>query len=212
MPAAVLENGTKACQRRVVSTLDKLPEEAKHHEITTPAIIIVGQVCTLADKFHWAEDRPLGGARVIVTRPQELVSTLSSRLIELGAEVLEIPAIRTEEIEDNNHILDALENLADYSWLVFTSQAGVKVFFDKLIRNKADIRTLYGIKIAAIGSATEKALQERGIIVDCVPEKFDTTALGKMLAATVRTWRKAADSAGSYRLKRADRAPGRGRN
>lgn len=185
MPAAVLENGTKACQRRVVSTLEKLPEEAKHHEIMTPAIIVIGQVCGLSDKFHWAEDRPLGGARVIVTRPQELVSTLSSQLTDLGAEVLELPAIKTEEIEDNEDVRNAIKSLSDYSWLVFTSQAGVKVFFDKLIRNKTDIRALYNKKIAAIGAATEKALTERGLIVDCVPDKFDTIALGKALAATV---------------------------
>lgn len=185
MPAAVLENGTKACQRRVVSTLQRLPEEARLQGISTPAIIVVGKVCALSPKFSWAEKRILGGARIFVTRPQKLKSTLSKRLRQLGAEVIEIPAIRTEEIEDDNAISLALNNLTSYSWLVFTSQVGVKVFFEKMIRQKIDIRSLRGIKIAAVGSATSKALEERGLLVDCMPKNYDGISLGKTLAKVV---------------------------
>jgi uroporphyrinogen III methyltransferase/synthase len=185
-PAAVLEKGTTADQRRVVSTLQALPDEAEKQHITTPAIIIVGRVCSLAEKFHWAEDRPLGGARVIVTRPKEMASKLSKKLTDYGAEVLEIPAIRTAEIENNEELLSAINRLSDYQWLVFTSQAGVEIFFDLLRRNKTDIRKLAGIKFAAIGSATEKAVTERGILVDCVPASYDSVSLGKVLAKTVQ--------------------------
>ena len=61
MPAAVLEKGTTAGQRRVVATVSTLKEESDRAGIGTPAMIVVGKVCTLADKLHWAEDRPLGG-------------------------------------------------------------------------------------------------------------------------------------------------------
>lgn len=178
MPAAVLEKGTTSEQRRIVSNLSELPEEAKRKGVKTPAIIVVGEVCSLNDKFHWAEDRPLGGARVIVTRPKELASRLSSKLREAGAEVLEIPAIKTVEIEDNSELNDAIKNLISYKWIVFTSQAGVNVFFDALRKNKTDIRAIAGIKIAAIGSATENALASRGLVSELVPEKFDSEHLG----------------------------------
>jgi uroporphyrinogen III methyltransferase/synthase len=184
-PAAVLEKGTTAAQRRVVATLHTLPEEARRHKIGTPAIIVVGEVCGLAGKFHWAEDRPLGGARVIVTRPQELASKLSDKLSKLGAEVLELPAIKTVEIEDNTALLAALGRLKEYSWIVFTSQAGVDIFFRTLICYGMDIRTLAGIKFAAIGTATAEAIRARGIAVDCMPDKFDAATLGKALAAAV---------------------------
>jgi uroporphyrinogen III methyltransferase/synthase len=190
MPAAILEKGATADQRRVVATLTSLPEEAKRESISTPAIIIVGEVCGLADKFHWAEDRLLGGARVIVTRPQELASKLSKSLRELGAEVMEIPAIRTVPIENNTALEAALQNLGDYRWLVFTSQAGVEVFFDRLIKNRLDVRRLSGLKIAAIGSATEKVLSDRGILTDCVPSKYDAQSLGKALANAVKPGEK----------------------
>jgi uroporphyrinogen III methyltransferase/synthase len=73
-PAAVLEKGTSARQRRVVATLSSLPETAARAELKTPAIIVVGAVCALTERFHWAEDRPIGGAGVVVTRPRELAS------------------------------------------------------------------------------------------------------------------------------------------
>jgi uroporphyrinogen III methyltransferase/synthase len=184
-PAAVLEKGTTAGQRRVVATLRDLPSEVQRQKIDTPAIIIVGGVCSLADKFHWAEDRPLGGARVLVTRPKELASRLTGTLRGFGAEVLEIPAIRTTEIEDNKPLRTALGRLCDYRWLVFTSQAGVDVFFDALARQRIDIRSLAGIKFAAIGPATAKAVTDRGVLIDCVPETYDAGMLGQQLAQVV---------------------------
>ena len=51
MPAAVLQQGTTAGQKRIVSTVEKLPEEVKRQGVETPAIIIVGRVCALADAF-----------------------------------------------------------------------------------------------------------------------------------------------------------------
>ena len=186
MPAAVLEKGTRAGQRRVVSTLRGITKEVRQQDIKTPAIIIVGEVCSLSEKFHWAEDRPLGGARVLVTRPKKLASKLSGRLRELGAEVVEIPAIETVEIENNTKLDDALGRIREYSWLVFTSQAGVEIFFSRLMANKKDIRLLNGVKIAAIGSATEKALHERGLFAHCVPETYDSVHLGKALTESVK--------------------------
>ena len=185
-PAAVLEKGTTADQRRVVTDLITLPEEAEHNSIKTPAIIVVGEVCSLADEFHWAEDRELGGAAVIVTRPQEHSSKLSERLRGLGAEVLEIPAIKTVEIENNSRLDTALGNIGKYSWVVFTSQAGVEIFFKRLISNSIDIRKLAGIKFAVIGSATKKAVEEHGVFIDCVPDTFDTGSLGKALSGLVK--------------------------
>ncbi|MFA0814175.1 MAG: uroporphyrinogen-III C-methyltransferase [Anaerofustis sp.] len=186
MPAAILEQGTTAAQRRVVSTVIRLPQDAEAADIKTPAIIVVGNVCSLADHFHWAEDRPLGGVRIIVTRPQELASTLSKRLRENGAEVIELPSIETIEIEDNAEIISMINNLNQYHWIVFTSPTGVNIFFRKLVYHKIDLRTLAGIKFAAIGSATAKAINDKGLTVDCIPKQYHSTSLGQALADTVK--------------------------
>ena len=185
MPAAVLENGTSAHQRKVVSTVKNLCEDSEKTGIKTPAIIIVGKVCSLADKFSWAEKRPLGKLKVAVTRPKDRASALADRLREQGAEVVLLPSVRTEKRRDNRAISDAINNISDYSWIAFTSPAGVKIFFEILKEKKKDIRNLSGIKFAAIGSATAEAVMQKGIFVDLVPEKYNGGELGKLLAEKV---------------------------
>ena len=100
-PAAVLEKGTTAEQRRVIATVETLEAESKRAGIQAPAIIVAGQVCKLAESFAWAEKRPLGGKRILLTRPKELISEMAARLRRLGAEVVELPAIDTVPIEPN---------------------------------------------------------------------------------------------------------------
>ena len=107
-PAAVLEKGTTAEQRRVIATVETLEAESKRAGIQAPAIIVVGQVCELAESFAWAEKRPLGGKRILLTRPKELISEMAARLRRLGAEVVELPAIDTVPIDPNPALDDCL--------------------------------------------------------------------------------------------------------
>lgn len=182
MPAAVLERGTTAHQRRLVSTITELPKEAEKARIKTPSIIVIGQVCSLAESFHWAEDRAMGNLKIMVTRPKERSSALTAKLREYGAEVLEIPTIETDVILEDDLLRLALEKLEAFHWVAFTSPFGVNAFFQKLLEMKIDIRKLTGIKFAAIGSATRKTIEERGILVELVPEQYNGRALGEALA------------------------------
>ena len=59
MPAALLQKGTTAGQKRIVADVGTLPEEAQRRGVETPAIIVVGKVCALADTFAWYEKLPL---------------------------------------------------------------------------------------------------------------------------------------------------------
>ncbi len=184
-PAAVLSHGTTAHQRRVVATVGTLCKQSQLAGITAPAIIVVGEVCSLAQSFAWYEKRPLSGKQILVTRPKELVSEMARRLREQGAQVLELPAICTEAIHPNPALSDALERISQegpYDWIVFTSPSGVRIFFEQLA-GKWDIRLLAGSKIAAIGEGTRKALREHGLITDFVPSVYDGDTLGAELAA-----------------------------
>ena len=132
MPAAVVERGTLPSQRKVVSTLEKLPERAREARIKSPAIIVVGKVCSLSDRFDWFDRLPLKGKNVVVTRPADRIGTLAEQLRRLGADVTEYPCIRTVARESNPELDQAIENLCQYRWLVFTSPAGPGIFFDRL--------------------------------------------------------------------------------
>ena len=185
MPAAVLQQGTTAGQKRVVATVGTLVDEVARQGIETPAIIIVGKVCSLADEFAWYEELPLAGSKVIVTRPRGMISGMAARLRKLGAEVLELPSIETVAREDQSELEAALDAMESYSWIVFTSPTGVRVFFDVMKKAGRDVRSLSGVKIAAIGTGTKKELSNRNLIVDFVPSVYDGETLGRELAELV---------------------------
>ena len=182
-PAAVLEWGTTAAQRRISATLATLEEKARRSGAKAPGIIVVGRVCALAERFAWYEKRPLAGVRVLVTRPKELASTLALLLRQRGAEVLELSAICTRPIADSGALEECIRILEQggYDWLVFTSPSGVRIFFEKLL-SWSDVRALGGVKVAALGQGTQKALRQYGIKADFLPSVYDGETLGKELA------------------------------
>lgn len=181
VPAAILQQGTTAGQKRIVATVGTLKEEVDRQGILTPAIIVVGGVCEVADRFEWYEKLPLAGCKIVVTRPKELISQMADRLRKQGAEVLELPAIALSPVEDDRKIRECLEQLEKYQWIAFTSPSGVKIFFEFLKKNGKDIRALGRAKIAAIGKGTKRELEARGMYPDLMPEVFDGASLGKKM-------------------------------
>ena len=187
MPAAVLQQGTTAGQKRILATVSTLAEEVKLQGVVTPAIIVVGKVCELADSFTWYERLPLQGFKVVVTRPKELVSKMSRKLRDAGAEVLELPAIATKRIENNVRLYRALDEIDSYDWIVFTSPTGVKIFFRELLDWGIDHRSLSRVKFAVIGEGSKKELMEHGFAADLMPKDvYDVEHLGEILAETAK--------------------------
>ncbi len=181
MPSAIIQKGTTARQKKIVATVSTLEAEVKKQGIETPAIIVIGKVCSLAEKLEWYEKLPLSGYKVLVTRPKEAGSVLSEKLRAFGAEVVELPAIRTIPLKNQTMLYQAFEKLEMFDWLVFTSPIGVKVFFAEMNKKQIDIRSFGNIKVAAIGQGTKKILEEKGIFANLVPEIYDGENLGKAL-------------------------------
>ena len=122
------------------------------------------------------------GMRLLLARPRERMEPLAGRLRTLGAQVLEAPAAELVPVEEDEKIGDCISHLETYDWLVFTSPAGVRIFFADMERRKADVRRLGHIRIAVIGEGTGKALEERGIYPDLMPRVYDGVSLGRALA------------------------------
>jgi uroporphyrinogen III methyltransferase/synthase len=180
MPAAVVENGTAASQRKFVGSIETLHYTAKENNVVSPAVIIVGKVCSLSDKLDWFSKKPLFGKKIVVTRARTNASVLSEKLKDLGCHVIEAPCIRIEPL-DNAELEKAIKNIESYNWIVFTSAAGADLFFDYLIEIKFDIRKLYHIKFAAVGSETQKTIEKRGVCVDYVPKQYNGRELAEGL-------------------------------
>ena len=174
-PAALLEKGTTAGQRKVISTLERLWEESgKSQNIKPPAIIVVGEVCRYSQRTWrgWKDHKPLFGAKILVTRPKRRSAGMARRLREAGAEVVELPAAEPRLVEDTSALDHVLERLADFGWAVFTSPSGVELFFEYMRREKKDIRLLMGLKFAVIGAGTAEALSRYGFYPDLYAGKI----------------------------------------
>jgi len=171
-PAALIRYCTFPCQQTFVGTVATLPDLAVKHNLTPPAIIIIGKVVSLHDQLNWFERRPLFGKRIVVTRSRAQASELVDQLFELGADVLEFPTIRIEPPDDIEPLHNAIEKLKQYNWVIFTSVNGVDCFFTNLNKANYDARRLSSAKICAIGPATSQRLRESGIIADLVPPRF----------------------------------------
>jgi uroporphyrinogen III methyltransferase/synthase len=137
----------------------------------------------MRSKLNWFERRPLFGQRIVVTRTREQASQLADQLLELGAEVLEIPTIRTEEPQNKSDLMDAMLGLAGYDWIVFTSPNGVSAFFTYFFRAFDDIRALGNLRIAAVGPATAAKLKELHLRVDAMPEEYLASKITKAISS-----------------------------
>ncbi len=181
-PAAIVERGTTPGQRKFLATVGTLPETAAAHGVESPAISVVGPVCTLTQRFDWFDALPLKGKKIVVTRPRERAGTLSPRLRALGADVVDYPCIETVPMVPCPAMEKALLQLGDYAWLVFTSPAGVEALWAQLEGTGRDARALGRVKLAAIGPGTDRALKQHGLGADYIPEVYDAAHLGAGLA------------------------------
>ncbi len=200
-PVAVIRNGTYPGQRTVTGTVETIAEIAEREKIAPPSIVVVGDVVSLRDELGWFESKPLFGKTILVTRSREQASVLSAKLKDLGAGVIEMPAIRIEPLEDTSVLDTAIGEIEKYDWILFTSANGVDHFFVRLRALELDARRLAGRKICAIGPATASALEIRNIIPDLVPKKFISTDIVKELSAIGEVKDR------TFLLPRADIAP-----
>jgi len=175
-PAAVIRRGTFEDQRVVGGTLATIAAVAASERIRAPAIAVFGAVAALRDRLQWFERRPLAGVSVAVTRARAQASGLAGRLRELGAIVVEAPAIRIVPLDG------PAPELSRYDLVCLTSPNGVRLLFDRLAAAGLDARALAGARVAAIGPGTARALREHGVIADVVPETFVAEGLVEALA------------------------------
>jgi len=128
----------------------------------------------------------LRGCRILLTRPPERARSLIARLAELGAEVEAAPTIALEPASDLAPARLALAEIHGYDWIVFTSVNGVR-FFRELRQSLALAGEGTPLpRIAAIGLATAREIEQGGDRVDVVAAKSDSEGLARALEGRVR--------------------------
>ncbi|MGD9748245.1 MAG: uroporphyrinogen-III C-methyltransferase [Verrucomicrobiales bacterium] len=171
-PVALIRWATTGRHQSLIGQLDTIAGLAEEKGFTAPAVAVFGGVVGLRDELNWFETRPLFGKRVVVTRTRQQAGKLSRSLSELGADVLEVPTIRIEPPTDLRTFAELVQDCHTYDWLVFTSPNGVDAFFEVFYKLYPDVRSIGGVRIAAIGPGTAARIKEQHLAVDLMPKEF----------------------------------------
>jgi uroporphyrinogen III methyltransferase / synthase len=141
---------------------------------------------------HQMADKPLvlsdalKGKRILITRARSQALSLVQRIECLGGEVVEFPTIEIRPPESYGPLDQAIYQITNYNWLIFTSVNGVEQFlnrFEKLGKNIAD---LAGIEVGAIGPETARRLTAAQIEPTLVPKQYQAEGiLDELISETV---------------------------
>lgn len=128
----------------------------------------------------------LSGVRVLVGRARHQAGALSGELRKLGAEVIEIPFIEICKPKSWRPLDSALRSLRTYDWLILTSVNGVDAMWQRMGKLGVTKPALMHLRIAAIGPATRKAIEQRGVEVDLVPKEYVAESVVRSLRDKVK--------------------------
>ncbi|NBM18579.1 uroporphyrinogen-III synthase [Streptomyces sp. GC420] len=185
-PLTVTVAGTTTRQRTWTATLGTIAQVFKQGKVLPspeghqPVIAVVGERSGAAqrDQLAWFESKPLFGWKVLVPRTKEQAASLSDQLRSYGAVPHEVPTIAVEPPRTPQQMERAVKGLVTgrYEWIAFTSVNAVKAVREKFEEYGLDARAFAGIKVAAVGEQTARALVEFGVKPDLVPSGEQSAA------------------------------------
>jgi len=138
-----------------------------------------------SSKPNKSKQLPLIGQRILIGRAKHQASALSDDVKALGAQVLEIPFIEIRKPRSYRPLDEALVNIRNYDWLILTSVNGVEAVWERIRKLRLPAARLKHLKIAAIGPATKKAIEARGLTVQVVPKQYVAESVAKSLRRRV---------------------------
>lgn len=188
-PAAIVRRCSWPDQQTIHCTLGTVADEIEARKLRPPALVVVGEACSLAWPQGWFVHRPLFGSRVLVTRASSQTLPLATKLTELGADVLVQPAIEIAPPDDLAAVDRVLAELERFDWLVFSSSNGVQALLDRLLLTR-DLRAIVHLKLAAIGPGTADMLARYHLYADVVPEEFRAESLAAALRGEAQAGRR----------------------
>ncbi|MFR7642313.1 MAG: uroporphyrinogen-III C-methyltransferase [Coprococcus sp.] len=179
-PVAVISKGTMPGQRIVRGDIQSIADKVNDAKLESPAIIVVGENAAL--DFTAPNRGPLQNVHVGLVGTPKLREKMRVAIDALGGQSYSIVDMSVEQTEEKDRLRVALEHIEDYSWLAFTSQNTITLFFKWLREWNIDVRKLAHLKIAVVGAGTRDALRSEGYIADYVPDEYTTSALAMGLA------------------------------
>jgi len=192
-PVTIVSRCSWPDQQVAATTLGACAGELKRGGWRSPAVVLVGEAAVSGD----AAVLPLSGRIVLLGRPAGQGDDLSLAVATLGGRCLQIPTVSIEPPASFQPLDECIRAASTYDWIVFASANGVRAFLSRLRHARLDGRGLGTARLAAIGPATRRALEQGGLICDLEPAIFSSEGIVAALGTSVRR--------GRFLLVRADR-------
>jgi uroporphyrinogen III methyltransferase/synthase len=118
----------------------------------------------------------------LITRPAEQAPPFAEALTAAGAVPLLYPTITVAAPPSWQPLDDALARRDQYAWAVFTSPSAVAFTLARAAQLGLGADALGAMRIAAVGTQTARALEQRGLAVDLVPPELEQRQEGLIAA------------------------------
>jgi uroporphyrinogen-III synthase len=122
--------------------------------------------------------KELHGRTIAVTRAEGQIGAARRLFERAGARVIDLPALVVDPPDDWGPLDDALAELDQFHWIVFSSANGVEAVQRRLARRGGSLEHRpAGLRIAAVGRKTAACLEDLGAPADFVPPSFVADSL-----------------------------------
>lgn len=175
-PAAVISSGTMPNQQVVRGKLENIAKKTKEEKLSSPAVIVVGEV---ADYLYMDKEEQVPLVGIVAT--DAVRKKIENGLEQMHWRSVPICNMVVCPSKELQLLKEELKQIEMYTWVVFTSQNGVKLFFEQVKNAQLDYRKFADIKFAALGSGTAECLKTYGIYPDFVPSAYTVEQLCKEL-------------------------------
>jgi uroporphyrinogen III methyltransferase/synthase len=176
-PAIVTQAASTGIQRSVEAPLAEIIRECRRRQLKPPALAIIGEALRCRVGSKGTEPESLAGKRVLVTSPFPLTAQICRLLRREGAEPLPYPAVIRKPVDDVEGWVHMRRLINSEALCVFTGDMQVRCFYERLLEQNLDMRSLARFKIIAYGRPAKAALLEHGINADETLENPDPRAL-----------------------------------
>ncbi len=184
-PVAIIERTSLSDQRVTKGTLSTIVAKAETNNVKAPAIIVIGEVVELQPQLINLKQGLLSNANIIVTRPNDHDNSFIDKLVDLKANVINIPVTKIKTCNEKL-LSDEVKQIKKYNYLIFTSKNAINIFFNAFYKIHLDARLLSHIKIITIGKMTAQALTKFHLEADIIPLHSSLESMWQAIASNLK--------------------------
>lgn len=120
----------------------------------------------------------LQNKRILITRAAEQAQPFVDIIKQYSGVPVVFPTIRTAAVPNNEALQNAIAQLEQYDWLIFTSTNAVKFFMKAVTTHQLSAS---GVRVGCVGTKTAAALSQYGLVAAAMPEEFVSTNIASEL-------------------------------